>query len=164
MTLFADPVAERLNKAMTADIGKVGPHGYVHGWIKVGNEADNLKNTVDAMNASGKGSRHLKEASQHLAKAKKAMAKGQGRAAFNHVANAADSIENHIGAHTQRTGDTAKLQQASNNLYDHTWNMYRPDKPLTGDVNSPEHVDAQYEADRAASKPQPLPGWPNFIG
>jgi len=30
--LFADPVTERLNKALTAHLVKVGPHGYVHGW------------------------------------------------------------------------------------------------------------------------------------
>ena len=44
--LFADPATEQLNKALTAQwnafpgVVKVGPHGYIHGWIYVGTGPD----------------------------------------------------------------------------------------------------------------------------
>ena len=34
--MHSDSVIDRLNKALAAELVKVGPEGYVHGWIKVG--------------------------------------------------------------------------------------------------------------------------------
>jgi hypothetical protein len=87
MAYYADPVAERLNKALT--IYKVGPEGYTHGWVFHGvpgsrDHVDAVHQLANSVDAHGNN-----EAANAIDHAGRQMSMGRYNMAQGHLDNAA---------------------------------------------------------------------------
>jgi hypothetical protein len=94
---YADPVAVRLNKALRF-MGKVGPHGFIHGWIYVGTDGSKISDLDHEKIGEHFGS----DAGDAIKAAKDSAASGDHEGAIHHLDEADRAIADHIQAHRGR--------------------------------------------------------------